>query len=487
MRPALLNHELLYLNDYLSGKCINIVNKENISVKRKRLYANDNGIFTKELGSITNLEDEILDYSCKCGTLNGRVFEGMVCQECNTVCVEQFASDINRFGWIDLGNYKVMTPVGYEFVNKVIGRTVLDRIIDFDVALSLDGNIIQVEDKKKPYINTGLIDFYKHFDEIISYFGQKKKKMETAKFCIRMKKRIFTSKIPVISQLLRPAFISNKKESVSFDRLNTPYSTIITNADVLKRQEKVDKVTINRVLHSIQTEWSGMYDYIINKKIKGKKQIIRGQIQGSRMNYTSRNIIVSNTGKTYDVDGIVVPYNCFLRLYKLEVINVLSKGLTTPFFNSMTLYEIRDYVNNAEYKSYIDPYIYGAIRFMLQNHKTGFYCLCNRPPSLDMGSVQFLKIIDVSDNIDSKVLKVPLTSLIPWAGDFDGDALILFAVKEKCLIEHFKALSPKKLIIDRTKTENMYNNAFGFVKDMGVPLADFVKPIGVVSKVEKLV
>lgn len=484
MRPTLMNLELLYLNDLMNGRVINIVAKDNISIKRKKLNATENGIFTKELGSITNLEDEILEYTCECGSTNGRIYEGVMCPECGTICTEQFAADINKFGWIDLGDYKVMTPDGYEFVKKVIGGTALERIINYDVTLSLDGNVVQIEDKKKPFANTGMIDFYKNFETIVSYFGQKKKKPKNTEFIISMKKRIFTNKIPVISQFLRPAFVSNKTASVSFDRLNVPYSSIITNTDSLKKHDRTDKVSINRILYSIQTDWSSLYNYIINKKIKGKKQIVRGQIQGSRMNYTARHIIVANTGPEYDIDTVVVSYNCFLRLYKLEVINVLSRGIIAPQFNNMTLYEIKDYVDLAEYKSHIDPYIYQAMKFLLKNHKTGFYCLCIRPPSLDLGSVQCVRISDVLDNIDAKVLKVPLTSLIPWNGDFDGDALLLFAIKEKCLVEKFKALSPRKLIINRTSTDSIYNSAFGFVKDMGVPLFDFIRPIGVTTSCE---
>lgn len=479
MRPALINFELLYQEDVLAGNAINIVSKNNISVRRKKLTGVENGIFTKELGSITNLEEEILEYSCDCGHTNSRMFEGTICPECGTECIERFAVDINRFGWIDLGNYKVMTPNGFEFVKKVIGGTALDRIINYNVSLDLDGNIITYDDRKKPYANTGLMDFYKRFDDIIRFFGQKKKEVEYAEFVIKMKKRIFTSKIPVISQFLRPAFVSNKTESVSYDRLNMPYSAIITNVDLLKKYDESDKVSINHILYTIQTEWQSLYNYIINRKIKGKKQIVRGQIQGSRMNYTARHIITANTRPDFDIDNVIVSYNCFVRLYKLEIINTLKRGYIAQHFVDMTLYEIRDYVDLAEFKNYIDEYIYAAIKFLLKNHKTGFYCLCIRPPSLDMGSVQCVRITDVLNNIDAKMLQVPLTSLTPWNGDFDGDALLLFAIKEKCLVEAFKALSPKRLILNRSETSKMYNSAFGFVKDMGVPLYDFIRPYGV--------
>lgn len=477
MRPSLMNFELLYLEDVLAGKAVIIIAKDNIYVKRKKLIASENGIFTKGLGSVTNIEDEVLDYSCECGHYNSHIFEGYVCPECNTVCKEQFAADINKFGWIDLGKYKVMTPDGMEFVKKVIGGTALDRIINYDVSLGLDGNIVVYPDKKHPFANTGLIDFYKNFEEIVTYFGQRRKKPNQAAFLIKMKKRIFTSKIPVISQLLRPAFVSNKTESVSFDRLNFPYSSIITNSDILKKyDDKTDKITANHALYAIQNEWSSLYGYIINNKIKGKKQIVRGQIQGSRMNYTARHIIVANTGEDFDIDSLVISYNSFTRLYKLEIINVLRRGIISSYFDNMTLYEIRDYVEMAEYKTKVDEYIYAAIQYILKNHKRGLYVFCNRPPSLDMGSVQFLRIAGVTRSVDEKVMKVPLTSLTPWNGDFDGDALQIFAIKEDCLIDMFYALSPKKLIISRTNTDKLYNKAFGFIKDMDVPLVDFIKP-----------
>ena len=90
------------------------------------------------------------------------------------------------------------------------------------------------------------------------------------------------------------------------------------------------------------------------------------------------------------------------------------------------------------------------MKWVIANNKDGLWCLVNRPPTMDLGSLQMLRVVDVIPNARENHMKVPLTSLIAWNGDFDGDTLSLYSIKELGVCEAFKnAFSPRHLIVDK--------------------------------------
>jgi hypothetical protein len=220
-----------------------------ISLNRQSILPAESGIYAKELGDLPDADKDIREFSCECGYLHARFYSGMVCEKCNTVCKSQYGADITRVGWIDIAPFCIITPNAYELVAKVIGIKNLQKILSYNLVIDIDGNLSPVSEIERTksgvikaqvqYANYGMMAFKDNFETVISYYANWRKNFtEDAEYLIANKRDVFSSKIPVSSLYLRPTFTSTKKRSVSYDKINSKYVKIISNAALLKRVMK---------------------------------------------------------------------------------------------------------------------------------------------------------------------------------------------------------------------------------------------------------
>jgi DNA-directed RNA polymerase beta' subunit len=458
-----------------------------ISINKQSIQAVDNGIYTKELGALPDSDKDIREFSCDCGYLHARFYNGMVCDKCGSICKSQYGTDITRVGWIDIHPFYIITPNAYELVAKVIGIKNLQKILNYDLVIDIDGKLspaTEVEYTKngniKPQIafsNIGMIAFKDNFETIINYYANLRKNFDDdARYLIENKKGVFSSKIPVSSLYLRPTFTSTKKRSVSFDKINAKYVKILSNAALLHRvmKKEVDFKRALNVVFDIQQSLNELYILNIRSKLSGKNKLIRGAILGNRMNFSSRMVIRSFVGPYAGMGKVEISYKAFLELNILEIINALMRGYGDPRFTTMTVYEVMEYIRKCQYKNEIDPYIWDIIQLFLKKRPHN-PILVNRPPTMDLGSTQYFEIVRVSPNAKDKTLGIPLSSLLSMSADYDGDTLSGYAPKEKMIIEAFmNGLSPQRLIIDRSGSSNYFNRNFGLIKDEQTALASLL-------------
>lgn len=426
------NWEGRYNKESREGKLVNIDNS--VCINKQSITSVENSIYDKGLGEITDTDKDVREFSCECGELSGRFFEGCVCSNCNTRVVARFSMDISRVGWIDIAPFYIINPSAYEMLAKVIGGKNLQNILYYDIQIDLDGNIrdansIAESNARKgksktnvPYANLGMIDFRKNFVEIVNYYAQVKGFDEEAKYLIQNQHLVFSSKIPVSSVYLRPTYVSSKKRSVSFDKLNTVYIKILTNTNLLRRKLKKEielKRALN-VVYDIQQNLQELYTTTIKTKLSGKNKLIRGSILGNRMNFSARFVIRSYVGSNTSMDKVEMSYKGFLELNLLEVINVLMKGYVDPSFTRKTVYEVMEYVQKAQYSDKIDPLCWEACQMLLKRRSHNPILLL-RPPSLALGSLQYFEVDKISPDPKDRTLAVPLSSLPELNGDFDGD------------------------------------------------------------------
>lgn len=476
------NNEILHYDQVMRGTAIVLTNKEGVKLEKKKIVPQEGGIYSDVMGQLVDDEININEYSCSpnCRNLVGRIYEGQVCPICNQVVKNNFGADISRNGWINLDKYKVIIPAAWKKLTSLIGASVLDDIIAFNDNIDFQGNVIignPDKDKKHPYSRIGMIEFYRRFEEIIEYYGKLKKKPNEAKFLIHFKNRIWTSKITVISQHLRPAFINSSERMFKYDGINSCYSIIISNAAMIAKSTITDRImNINKSLYTIQKELEKLYGLIL-QKLDGKKKLMRRKIQGTKMSWSSRMVITANTGTTYGIDHIVISYKAFFELYFFEIINCLKRGIVTQFFIDKTIYEIIEWLDVLKYSVEVNPIIYKIMKWLIDNNKDGLWCLINRPPTMDLGSLQMLRVVDVIPNARECNMRVPLTSLVAWNADFDGDTLSLYSIKEKCVADEFNAgFNPRNLILNKTSAYKIYDDKFGLPKDLCMFLYSFVPP-----------
>lgn len=476
------NNEILHYDEVMRGTATVLTNKEGIKLEKKKIVPQEGGIYADVMGQLVDDDININEYSCSpnCRNLVGRIYEGQICPICHQVVKNNFGANITKNGWINLDKYKVVVPAAWKKLIRLIGASVLDDIISFNDNIDFQGNVVIgsfQKDSKRPYSRIGMIEFYKRFEEIMKYYGKIKKKPQEAEFLIRFKNRIFTSKIPVISQHLRPAFINSSEKMFKYDGINASYSIIISNAAMISKSQITNRyMNINKSLYTIQKELEKMYVMIL-QKLDGKKKLMRRKIQGTKMSWSSRMVITANTGTTYGIDHIVISYKAFFELYFFEIINCLKRGVVTQFFVDKTIYEIIEWLDVLKYSIEVNPVIYKVMKWLIDNNEDGLWCLVNRPPTMDLGSLQMLRVVDVIPNAKESNMRVPLTSLVPWNADFDGDTLSVYAVKEKCVVDEFNAgFNPRNLILNKTSSHEIYDDKFGLPKDLCIFLYSFVPP-----------
>ena len=473
----LANWEARWSKETQEGKLVEIDNS--VCINKQSITSVENSIYDKGLGEITDTDKDVREFSCECGEMTGRFFEGCVCPNCNTRVISRYSMDISRVGWIDIAPFYIINPSAYELIAKVIGGKNLQKILSYDIHIDLDGNLkengdtVEVLTKRGyqtkqtvPFANSGMIEFRQNFVKIIDYYDSIKGFHEEAKYLIENQSLVFSSKIPVSSVYLRPTYVSSKKRSVSFDKLNQVYIKVLTNVNLLKHTLKKE-VELRRSLNivfDIQQNLQELYQTTIKTKLSGKNKLIRGAVLGNRMNFSARFVIRSYVDADASMDKVEMSYKGFLELNLLEVINVLKRGLVDPSFKFKTVYEVLDYVTKAQYSDEIDPLCWEACQLLLNKREYNSILLL-RPPSLALGSLQYFEVNKISPDPKDRTLAVPLSSLPELNGDFDGDCLSVFWLKEKCVIEAFKAgISPSALMLDRGG-DSYYNSNFGLIKD----------------------
>ena len=121
-----------------------------VPIEQKRFA--DNSLFSKRIFGDMDSKEE---YSCECGNLHGKFYEGTVCQKCEKP-VEFVGLNINKYGWIDLSLSKydddgnlvekgngchVIQYIPYSQLEKIIGRDNLRNTIHTRNTITVTGDI----------------------------------------------------------------------------------------------------------------------------------------------------------------------------------------------------------------------------------------------------------------------------------------------------------------------------------------------------------
>lgn len=474
MQLRLPNYEARFQKEFEANRAFVVTSDEAIS---RKLEVRTGGIFDKNLGDVYRTDQDLREYSCTCGVTRGRFYENKNCPECGDPVSETYGADFKRFGWIDIEPYRILTPVAYQLVGKIVGKRTgkLNRILEYNPDYNIDG---MVKDRDLNSVDgIGILEFQKRFFEILTPLAAKSGKEDILQFLKENFHCIFTSKIPLLNTFLRPIYISDSQNILSFDSINKSYMKIVRAAKMIKRYKKPSKIVI-KSLQIIQTTWGDdLYQTIITTKLSGKEKLIRSQIVGTRMSYSSRMVITSLVDENTAFDSCSVSYKGFLELYTLEILNCMRRGIGSEKFVFNTEFQNLKYLNKVKYSSSFDPDVYAIMDFLVKNHRDGLYVLINRNPTLEFGSIQCFRIMNVDPDPKKLVLKIPLNSLNAMNADFDGDTLNVYALKEKRVAEEFRRkFSTRALTVDRTG-DDLYNSDFGLLKDELTNLWSLMEPL----------
>jgi len=446
------------VNNWFDPKMV-VTNPEGIDQKTKKFKPD--GVFSEKI--FGKLDGDNMSYTCECGGHKGEFYKGKECPICKTE-VRFTEPMLQRTGWIDLGDKYIISPLFFKFIEKLSRKKTLINMIDFEAVLDVNGNIVaNDEDKEKnPYRNIGMDEFRHNFDEIIQYIYENattKEKDNLMSLINNNRDKIFINKIPIYSITLRPALMI--KDTLKLDEVNNYYNLIIRNSNLIKAE--IDNDVINMpLLYTIQNEANKVFDKVL-ENIKGKDGFIRNNMIGSRINFSSRNVITP-LPKGYKLDEVVLPYLTFLELYKFHIINIISRVKKITIVQATNIwYQATTNFSNE---------IYDIMMDIINKTNKGCKILLNRNPTIAIGSILCLNIAGVKKDYTDLTLGVNNVILSPLNGDYDGDTLNIVPIFDDEMKKVFSnAFSPKSLMI--SNNNGKFNYKLNIERDQALGIYTF--------------
>ncbi len=387
--------------DIDSGNGFFITNEEDFN--KKTGTRTIDGLYSPLYGADT-FTDKLTDdmYRCECGETVGGIYEGDICPTCGTE-VRFTDSKLSIMGYISLGNYCIINPTIYTWLEHAIGGKELETIIKFNNKCNVNGKHVSTKTKNSPYNGIGLIEFKNQFDEILDYYCNKKKSYEYCELIRKYRDCVFTHYVSVYSALLRPLVKEDSKVSV-FD-VNRSYSVILVNAKNIQSIDTqfVDKtIIIENSLYEIQEEFNKIcQDDIVKGVLSSKKGIIRGMLTACRVDYSGRVIIVAGVGlKCTEVN---MPYIMGCELMRPLIIKALST------IEDINIREANSMVDNA--LRVFDKKIWLIMNYILKTSKNPPKLMVQRSPSLLQESMRLMDIKMVKYDIHDLTLDIPTAIL----------------------------------------------------------------------------
>lgn len=340
----------------------------------------DNGI--KDLNSIYSPRfmktiqdpDAYTDrYSCKCKKLQGKSYEGEVCPYCHTK-VEYVGEDFEITGWIHLKDeYPIIHPNLFISLSKYIGASTFEAIVEPEIDLDENGQPVKLTHSSKlaksqmkrrhsktkidsTFQGIGIIGLYNRFDEVMSYFHEKKKgkKEDIYEDIMSNRDKIFIHNIPVYSTALRPFKLEGG--NFTYEGTNSIFNMMAKLAALINK----DSLSIYNIAKyravlawNLQDRYNELYKEVINI-CKGKKGVIRNLI-GGRCNFTGRAIIVPEPKLRSDC--VTLPYQALLELLQQTIINIMVKTYGITYNSAYMKFQQAQITEDPKIKSIIQNII----------------------------------------------------------------------------------------------------------------------------------
>lgn len=371
---------------------------------------NQTGIFSSRYGStITDPDSFSSKYRCDCGYSRSSIMHGEYCPLCKTM-VRFRDDDVSIFGYLLLkGERYVIHPNIYRVLESLIGETRLDAILNPIIVVNSDGAIIAEGDpgskKEDQFRGIGMSNFKRRFDEIIDFFIQKyPAKMPMYKELKEKKDLVFIQSIPVFSALLRPAVLEGNS-TLRYQDVNDGLQMLSKLVQEINRDKlKIDrkKKEKERLLYDAQVCINGVYTEIV-KMLSKKKGDFRQAVSG-RYAFTARSVIRQDPALR--PNHIRLPLACLMELLQQVIINILVRSHNISYSDAYKKW-YRGFVKGYDETCY--HIISGLIKDM-----NGLPMLINRNPSINYGSILFVRCIGI--NMDY-TMSLSLSILKPLAAD----------------------------------------------------------------------
>lgn len=412
-------------------------------------------------------------WSCKCGDLQGYNYADgkTICKKCKTK-VEFVDIDLSVTGWIKLDRDYIIQSSMYKKIESFVGSKVLPTILNYvDDLERAELDITPTH----PFYGMGMIEFKERFEEVLEYFYRKNKKTNMYIFLLSQAaaNNIFMQSIPVYSSALRQFIV--KGEDIKYSKTDVLFRKIFSNVALLnnqfelqrreeyrkKRKKDLSYLRREAILFRIQQDVDKLWDLSFDA-IDKKEGLIKDQVEGGRMNYTARNVIIPDP--TLRDDEIGLGYITFLELYRPELIGLLKQVYDITYTRASRIWEDGQMEFSKE--------IYDLMSYLL--HHRNCYVTIDRNPSINYGSMPAMKIAKVDSDYTNNCMSLPPGILPKPNADFDGDIMNIEIHKlDDIALEVYRKMNPRdNFYISRN--DGMFDKDSCLFKDQIVGLYSFL-------------
>jgi DNA-directed RNA polymerase beta' subunit len=427
------------------------------------------GIYSETI--FGNMYGNPIEYRCNCGETTGKFAEGTTCIEpsCKSVVTKR-ESVVRKQGWIDLGEYRIINPVFFSFVEKIVGKKRLKASLKFARKLDVDGNVQEeVEEGEDEIEGIGTHFFVEQFLDIINFCHEENtdskgnnKYQAHYDLIIKNIDKILISKIPVFSHRLRPAIILG--DELRFDKINNLFNRLLAASNSLHNLMGTEQseMTVCPVVDSLQSFATQIYEMSINA-ISGKNGWMRSNLMANRVNFSAR-CVITPLSVGHDLDEVHMPYAAALELLRFHIINILVKMQKKSYHEALEMWHMASLA--------FDPTIYQVMMDIIDRSKDGVNILLNRNPTISFGSILYMRLSHIKTDFSDKTMSIPNNTLKLLAGDYDGDVLSVFLILDADQKKHFCRFSPKRMLI--STNDGKFNRDLGLDKDNQLGLWSFM-------------
>lgn len=413
MKLTRINLEVEYLTDMITNN--------GFLIKKEDKYSPTN---IEELINSSKFMD--CEYRCDCGAFIGQDIIGQTCPRCNSE-IALHSLNFQYTGWIDIYPHRIISPVYYQMLRRVLGNNLLKFILgDYksDHSVKYNENDTNFEENikskkrgrmktddiaviknkvpksKHQYQGMGHDAFYERFEEVLTACASPSN--PELKILLDEKRAVFTSKIPIYSTAFRP--VSKTSETMFYPKINRWFSMICSIC--CKMEYMVLDIEIIQALNYIQNYLIEACDYLIQNEVSKKTGFVRAEIVGGTFSFSGRSVITLDN--SLNADEVDLPYSMVVTVFQYRITHMLATRC------NMTLEQAYLFVNTYEQNDLILQYLDEIIA-------QGQWIFIIREPANNLASIELCKIRRYK--IGDDTISLPPETLSGYNADFDGDAL----------------------------------------------------------------
>lgn len=397
----------------------------------------------------------VFEHQCNCGIVKT---EGVTCHNCGSKVLDK-REKYHRFGRIELPFY-YCSELKFKKMRDFLDGCFSKIIFKFETNLRtlfmapfsrvnqsrinkfrFDTVQFEYDLASDTLIGTDAItDVNKcSFEGLIAIF-KKYKKESLDEFMTFINRMIIV--IPSFMRPAKPVITKGGGKNWEIHEISIAYKNIIYVAnfyyDKIMPTLEADDVT-HTLYRGVARTFIGRCMHKLSRVLRSSKENLARTLFKTRIPDSGRSVIVADPN--IDIDKVAVPRHLMYEACADEFIKYISERYDINESKADYLY--RTQANSIEIQSLFDDFVNGDID--KGGTRRGKYVVINRQPSLHEYAMMCCKVQLTNDY----TLGLPLELCAPLGGDFDGDTIAWYVVKDELIDLCVERMSPSRQVLQK--------------------------------------